>query len=85
MEYHVTREGVKIKISDLEQSHLINIIKYIERKSENGVRIRSGGGFDAEDMWYDEYTATGEIAKRHLNYYAYKEELEKRKQLREVK
>ena len=78
MKYHTTKEGNKIKLSDLELYHLKNIIRWIERKSAEGVTFRSGGGTCAEDMWYDEDTYYGEEALKKLNYYDYKAELGKR-------
>jgi hypothetical protein len=78
MEYHTTKDGRKIKLSDLETSHLENIINRIERKSRQGLTIRMGGGSCAEDMWYDEETYYGEKAKEKLGYDYYINELKKR-------
>lgn len=78
MKFHKTKDGKKIKLADLETSHLENIIKWIERKSKEGLTVRMGGGSCAEDMWYDEDTYYGEEAKRQLNFYDYKAELESR-------
>ena len=79
MEYHTTKNGKKIKLADLELSHLKNILKLIERKAKKGLVIRYGGsGSSAEDMWYDEDIYFGKKAKRELNFYNYKAELERR-------
>lgn len=78
MKYHKTKDGKKIKLADLELSHLENIIKWIERKAKEGLTVRMGGGSCAEDMWYDEETYYGEKVKRQLNFYDYKAELESR-------
>ena len=78
MKYHKTKDGRKIKLSDLETSHLENIIKWIERKAKEGLTVRMGGGSTAEDMWYDEETYYGEDAKRQLNFSDYKDEFERR-------
>ena len=78
MKFHTTKDGRKIKLSDLEMSHLKNIIKWIERKAEEGLTIRMGGGFTGEDIWYDEKTYYGEDAKRQLNFSDYKDELDRR-------
>jgi len=79
MKFHKTKDGKKIKLADLETSHLENIIKWIERKSKEGLTVGvGGGGSSAEDMWYDEEICYGEKAKRLLNFYDYKSELERR-------
>ena len=78
MKYHTTKDGKKIKLSDLETNHLENIIKWIERKAKEGFTVKMGGGTCAVDIWYDEETYYGEEAKKRLNYSKYKNELEKR-------
>ena len=81
-QYHTTKDGTEIKLTDLDLGHLKNIIKWIERKANEGITIRMGGGCTAEDMWYDEMTYYGEDAKRELDYDAYKAELTRREQLK---
>lgn len=78
MKYHITKEGKKIKISDLETNHLVNIINWIEKMAKEGFTISHGGGTTAEDIWYDEETYYGKETKKILNYQAYKTELENR-------
>jgi len=78
MKFHETKDGRKIKLADLETSHLENILKWIERKAKEGLTVRMGGGSTAEDIWYDEETCYGEDAKRQLNFYDYEAELERR-------
>ena len=78
MKYHRTRDGKKIKLSNLELEHLINIIKYIKRKAKEGFRIEMGGGQDADDMWYNFYIIYGKEAKKYMRYKAYKKELKRR-------
>ena len=80
MKYHRTKNGNKIKLNDLELSHLQNIIKWIDKKATEGLTIRMGGGSTAEDMWYDEDTYYGEAVRKKLNYYDYKAELYKREE-----
>ena len=47
MKYHTTKDGTKIKLNDLELSHLKNILRWIDRKAADGLTIvRGGGGFD---------------------------------------
>lgn len=84
MKYHTTREGKKIKLKDLDLDHLKNIINYIEKKAEEGVLIRCGGGSTPEDFWYDEDLIIGDEALVYLNYKVYKKELKRRESLREI-
>ena len=80
MKFHKTKDGKKILLSDLELSHLENIIKWIEKKAIDGLTIRHGGsGNCAEDMWYDEDTLYGKKAKKEMNYKDYISELERRR------
>lgn len=78
MEYHITKDGTKIKLCDLELSHLENILKWIEKKAAEGFTVRSGGGSTSEDFWYDEETFYGEKVLKELDYYDYKAELVRR-------
>ena len=78
MKFHKTKDGRKIKLADLETSHLKNIIKWIERRAKEGLTVRMGGGSCAEEMWYEEEILYGEEAKSVLNYSDYKTELERR-------
>lgn len=48
-----TRDGRELEIKDMDNEHLINTIKYIERKNFVQI-IPQGGGNCAEDIWYDE-------------------------------
>jgi hypothetical protein len=82
MKFHKTKDGRKIKLEDLETSHLENILKWIERKAKEGLTVRMGGGSCAEDIWYDEDTYYGEKAKRQLNFYDYQSELNKRQAIK---
>jgi hypothetical protein len=78
MEIHITKSGVKIPINKLEDSHLLSIINFIKKKSEEGVTYRFGGGLSADDMWYEEEIIFGKKAKKILGYKKYKQELERR-------
>jgi len=66
-----TKDGQSIPFSKLEDSHLLNIIKFVENRAENGMtKSIGGGGWDIEDMWFDETEIEGEEV---LDYYNYKE------------
>lgn len=75
---HVDKNGNETKLKDLGLNHLYNIISYIKRKAKDGITVRYGSGFCAEDMWYDEETIYGKKVKDYFNYYEYKKELKKR-------
>ena len=72
-EYHVDKEGNKKKISDLKTSHIENIIRCFEKIAEEGYDRRIP--YQAEPD-----THHGEEALKYLNYYAYVEELSRRKE-----
>ena len=78
MKYHKTKAGKKIKLVDLELSHLKTIIKRIDKKAIEGLTVRMGGGSTAEDMYYDEDVYYGEEVRKELNYYHYIAELNRR-------
>lgn len=78
--YHTTKEGRKIALSNLELGHLNNICKFLLRRAKEGVIIHYGSGLSPNDgdIYYDSEIIYGEEALLHLNYYQYKEELDKR-------
>jgi hypothetical protein len=76
--FHTTKDGKRIKISDMETSHLENMVRFIEAKAKNGFVVTNGGGSCAEDIWMDVETYYGKDVKKMLNYKSYKEELDKR-------
>ena len=55
MKVWMTLNGTEIPYKKLEDSHLVNIIKYVKRKAKelDGEIIR-GGGYDMDDMWTEE-------------------------------
>jgi hypothetical protein len=63
----------------MENSHLTNTIRMIERKAKSGFTVRRGGGMCPEDYWYDECQLSGKDALDYLNYQYYVQELNRRK------
>ena len=84
-EYHITKDGRKIKLTDLDLNHLENIIKLIKYRAKKGFTLYFGGGFTGEDIWYDEKTYYGKEAKKILNYSMYKNELYRRNLIKILK
>lgn len=53
MKNWTTANGKEIPIKELDNSHLINIINWVKKKSKQlDGAIIDGGGFDADDIWY---------------------------------
>ena len=75
--YHITREGKKILLQDLDDDHLNNIINWIERMSKEGLQVIYGGPMmDPEDFCMD--YLYGDIVKRRMKYDYYVKEKERR-------
>jgi len=80
MPYWETQNGEEIAYKDLEDSHLLNILKWIERRAENGMTVQEGGGgWDTEDMSYNEYDIEGDEVLERFDYKGLKKEAKKRK------
>ena len=78
--YHETADGKFIKLEDLKDDHLNNIIKMIERKAKEGISIMTGGGHgDIEQMWSDIEELDGDEVLDHFNYRKYKKEQKRRR------
>jgi hypothetical protein len=79
MKTWTTKDGKKIPYNKLEDSHLLNILKFIEKKAEEGISVFYGGcGSTADEMWADEEILTGEEVKEYMDYYTLKKEAYKR-------
>ena len=78
MRIHTTKDGTKVKLRDMTDSHLAATIRLFERRAKEGVTVRMGGGSCAEDMWYDEDTLYGDEALERLGYADYVKERDRR-------
>jgi hypothetical protein len=79
MKIHKTKNGQLIPISELEDDHLLNIIRFYQKKAKEGLLVcyRSPGPTnDTDDHFFD--IVYGEEALENLGYYFYVEEAEKR-------
>lgn len=54
-QYWKTKKGKVIRITDMEDSHLLNTIAFIKRTN---FTVPIGGGCEPEDYWYDEIDVT---------------------------
>ena len=76
---HVTRDGEIIPLRDITDSHLLNIINYVERRAKEGIHVVSGYyGVDMMDMDFNEEILYGQNALKAMDYDAYVNELKRR-------
>ena len=78
MKIHTTKDGTKIKLCDMTDSHLAATIRMIKRKASGGITVRMGGGSCPDDYWYDEDTLYGDEALEELGYSDYIKERDRR-------
>lgn len=76
---HTTKDGAKMPITEMSDRHLLNTMRMLKRRAADGLTIRRGGGWEADEMWYDEDIIFGTAALNELNYSAYKTEADNRK------
>lgn len=76
---HITKDGGEMLISEMDDGHLLNTIKWIERRAKEGVQ-RNVGFYDpfGAENYYDSYMLSFEEALEFLNYSSYVEEANKR-------
>lgn len=66
--YWETKEGERIRYDKLDSAHLLNILKWIEKRAETGITLVNGGGHDIDDMWYEEEELNGKEVLKHYGY-----------------
>lgn len=78
MRIHTTKDGAKIKLRDMTNSHLAATIRMMERKASEGITVRIGGGSCPDDFFYDEDRLKGKTALEHMGYVDYVKERDRR-------
>lgn len=74
-----TSDGKEIPYSKLTDSHLLNILKFVEKKAENGLTVSAGCGCDSDEMYCDVDCLYREEALHKMNYYLLRQEAINRK------
>lgn len=78
--YWETQSGEDIEYKKLKDSHLLNILKWIERRAENGMTVEVGGsGCCADDMLYDSWEIRGDEVLEKYNHKGLLKEVKRRK------
>ena len=84
MTFHITKDGREIKIKDLEDKHLSNIIKWIDKKALYGVTVRKSL-YNEDEVIRVEKKIYGEEVRDKYNYNKYVKEARGRGLLRTLK
>jgi len=76
-----TKDNKKIEIAELTDSHLLNILHFIEKKADKGTVLMTGGGtsYDVDSFYCDARLINGQEVLDYYNYNTLLEEAKKRK------
>lgn len=69
---HITKDGNTIRIRDMGDDHLLNTIRFIERRTKEGITLIEGGGNTPGDFWMEELQLEGAEVLDHFGYDAYR-------------
>jgi len=76
---HTTKDGKQISLEMLSDDHLVNIIRWIERRAQEGITVCTGGwGSYSDDMWGDCEIYYDKEALELTRYDLYMQELRRR-------
>jgi predicted MPP superfamily phosphohydrolase len=78
MNMHRTRDGKRIPVSQMTDAHLRNMIKLIERKAKEGIKLVTGDMIDG-DPEYEVEEIFGAAVLRLMKHAIYAAELKRRK------
>jgi hypothetical protein len=62
----INRQEEEVNIRKMSDDYLMNCINMCRKAAEKGFTMVIGGGWDAEDIWGDEYFVQGEEALNSL-------------------
>lgn len=76
-----TEQGDEIEYTKLEDSHLLNILKFIKRRAEEGMIEVISYGYEGDDDYQsvDAETLYGDEVLKKLDYQGLEDEAKKRK------
>lgn len=78
--YWMTQSGDELEYCELKDSHLLNILKWIERRAESGIQ-QGSCGYEGDDdfMTGDVWEIHGDEVLEHFDYEGLLKEANKRK------
>ena len=79
---HTMKNGKKIPLWKMTDTHLHNTIKLLERTADKGFTVWESWGSDPSEFDYEEYYVCDEEALDILHYEEYKKEEQRRKNIR---
>jgi hypothetical protein len=74
----ITKTGKEMEISEMTDSHLLNAIKYVERRAKEGIGVCGGQYYGEGECDYWEETVSGKEARDLMDYGELKTEAKKR-------
>lgn len=75
-----TKEGKEIPYRKLENSHLLNILRFIRAKAEDGIIVEEARDtFDLDSIYFVEEEYSGEEVLEMLDYKGLEKEAKRRK------
>ena len=79
--YWETKEGDEIEYKKLKDDHLLNILKWIERRAVSGMTVADGGcdPLDNSEGWYELHEIEGDEVLEKYDYKGLLAEAKRRK------
>ena len=77
MKIWTTEDGKEIPYAELEDSHILNIERFVRRRADEGVQTMGGDPADIDSMW--EETIEGDEVFEYFDYRGIMKEITNRK------